>query len=276
MAMTTAARPTKIQSRSLTGPLPERTQTSPTGPSSPSSSGNFRRDCAATAWPPRAPSWADTANSYGGGRPTQPTRTATDRRRPRCTGGTDGAGEPQVGYQRVQGESPKVGHRIGATTIRRILKRHRIPPAPVRHTDTSRRQFLRTQAAMLLTRRLLPCRLRGDAAAALRPVRARSQRPLPARAGRYGPSPTGRGPPAGPQPPDGPRRRRRAVPVPHPRSGRSNSRRRSTRCSRMQESRRSRSQAASSSAERRPPRPRLPVPEPVHDTIRRRSVLAGG
>jgi putative transposase len=69
------------------------------------------------------------------------------------------------GYQPIQGELLKLGHRISASTIRRVLKALGIPPAPKRHTDTTWQQLLHTQARDHAGRRFLPRGLRRDAPA---------------------------------------------------------------------------------------------------------------
>ena len=53
------------------------------------------------------------------------------------------------GYKRIQGELLGLGYQVEASTVRRVLGRLRIPPAPRRGRDTWRR-FLRAQAETML------------------------------------------------------------------------------------------------------------------------------
>ena len=53
---------------------------------------------------------------------------------------------PRWGYLRIVGECRKLGVTISATTVRNVLRRHRLRPAP-RTSGPSWSEFLRAQAA---------------------------------------------------------------------------------------------------------------------------------
>jgi len=56
---------------------------------------------------------------------------------------------PRWGYQRIHGELLRLGVRLSASSIRRVLRAHGLDPAP-RRAPTSWRSFLRQQAAGIL------------------------------------------------------------------------------------------------------------------------------
>ena len=56
---------------------------------------------------------------------------------------------PRWGYQRIAGECAKLGVTVSATSVRNVLRRHRLGPAP-RRSGPSWTQFLRAQAGGVL------------------------------------------------------------------------------------------------------------------------------
>ncbi|MCG5214572.1 hypothetical protein MBA17_15035 [Streptosporangium sp. KLBMP 9127] len=56
---------------------------------------------------------------------------------------------PRWGYERIRGELRHLGHRVSSATIRRVLKRTRLGPAP-RRADDRWRDFLRAHATSTL------------------------------------------------------------------------------------------------------------------------------
>src|SRR6266852_8054137 len=75
---------------------------------------------------------------------------------------------PKWGCGRVRGELLKLGHRVAATAIRKLLRRNRIGPAPLRSRYTWK-AFLRAQASAIRAHRL-PQRRHRASEAALRPL----------------------------------------------------------------------------------------------------------
>ncbi len=57
---------------------------------------------------------------------------------------------PTWGYARIQGELRRLGHRVAAATVRRVLRRSGLPPAPQRASQQTWRTFLRMRAHTLL------------------------------------------------------------------------------------------------------------------------------
>ena len=135
---------------------------------------------------------------------------------------------PRWGYRRVHGELVGLGHTVAASTVWKIMKKAGLDPhpdGPARPGASSGRPGPRHPC-----RRLRPRRHRVPAPP-LRSPRHRA-RPSPrARRGDHRPPHWGLGHPASPQPANGSRRARRAIPVPDPATGTASSRPRSTQCS---------------------------------------------
>src|SRR6185437_15735807 len=148
-----AARAAARDRRAAPCQVPAPDPAGPTAPSSPRWSGSCRQGCERTGWSPPGTvlrwhrrlvtrKWICPNRT---GRPPVSAEIAALIERL----ATENNG---WGYQRIQGELLKLGHRVGASTIRRVLKALKTPPAPERRSDMTWRKFPHTQApAMLAT-----------------------------------------------------------------------------------------------------------------------------
>jgi putative transposase len=57
---------------------------------------------------------------------------------------------PRWGHRRIQGELGKLSHPVSASAVRAALRRHRVPPAPLRRRATTWRDFITRHKEQLL------------------------------------------------------------------------------------------------------------------------------
>ncbi len=93
-------------------------------------------------WHRRLVRWKWRQTAVGPGRPLLPEETVVLIQRLARE-------NPTWGYVRIQGELRRLGHRAAAATIRLVLRRFGLPPAPQRASQQTWRSFLRSQAHTL-------------------------------------------------------------------------------------------------------------------------------
>jgi hypothetical protein len=109
--------------------------------------------------------------------PIQKARTPTHRPDHRRPGRTDGPRQPLRGLPAHPRRTRSLGHRIGASTIRRIVQQLGIPLAPACRDHTTLRRFPSPQASTMLACDFFPVD-RAQPPAPIPFLRHRSRQPL--------------------------------------------------------------------------------------------------
>jgi putative transposase len=112
--------------------------------------GCYRDSCGCTGWSHRPRCCPGTGAWHAGGGTRAGQAAPSPNRQIREVISRLARENPRWGYRRVHGELLRLGYRLGASTVRRILRTQGYGPAPP-EADTSWRAFLRSQAAGLLS-----------------------------------------------------------------------------------------------------------------------------